>query len=111
MAEEPAEYGDYLTLAPLFLFLVQHLSTVFCPLFRIKDGQLVRYDLFIKFKSITIDEIKSIKKVFGDIHVKEENKEIVIDRNIVDQEDMKKLLNELEKKTSLKTDNLRFSGH
>ena len=102
MADEPVEYGDYLTLAPLVLFIVQHFSTIFCPLFEIKEGQLIKYDLFIKSKSINIHEIKSIEKVFGDIHVKSKNKKIVIDRNILDQDDRLKLLDELETKTSLK---------
>ena len=102
MAEEPVGYGDYLALAPFVLFLILHLSTVFCPLFRIKDGQLIKYDLFIKFKSINIHEIESIEKIFGNIHVESKTKKIVIDRNILDQNDKLKLLDELETKTSLK---------
>ena len=102
MADELVDIGDYLPLATFVLLLPLHLSTVFCPFLEIENGKLIKYDLFIKSKSINIDEIESIEKVFGDIHIKSENKKIVIDRNIIDQDDWKKLLNELETKTSLK---------
>ena len=46
--------------------------------------------------------MESIEKVFGDINVKSKNKDVVVDRNILDYDDWKKLLNELETKTSFK---------
>ena len=64
----------------------------------IKNGQLIKYDLFIKHK-INIDEIEYIKEVFGDIHIKGKDKIIAVDHNLISEDDKQKLLDELETRT------------
>jgi len=76
-------------------------SMYFYPSLEIKNGQLIKYDLFIKHK-ININEIEYIKEVFGDIHVKGKDKIIAIGHDLINEDDKQKLLDELETRTSLK---------
>jgi hypothetical protein len=73
----------------------------FYPYLEIKNGQLIKYDLFIKHK-ININEIEYIKEVIGDIHIKGKDKIIAVDQNLISKDDKQRLLDELEKTTNLK---------
>ena len=94
-------FNNYFNLFVPVLSLIMFFSMYFYPSLEIKNGQLIKYDLFIKHK-INIDEIEYIKKVFGDIHVKGKDKIIAIDHNLISEDDKQRLLDELERRTSLK---------
>ena len=94
-------FNNYLNLFVPVLSLVMFLPMYFYPNVEIKNSQLIKYDLFIKHK-VNIDEIEYIKEVFGDIHVKGEDKIIAIGHDLISEDDKQRLLNELETRTSLK---------
>jgi len=94
-------FNNYYSLFVPVLSLFMFFSMYFYPSLEIKNGQLIKYDLFIKHK-ININEIEYIKEVFGDIHVKGKDKIIAIGHDLINEDDKQKLLDELETRTSLK---------
>ena len=100
-ADDILNFNNYFTLFVPVLSLIMFFTMYFYPSLEIKNGQLIKYDLFVKHK-INIDEIEYIKKVFGNIHVKEKNKIIVVNHDLISEEDQQRLLGELESRKSLK---------
>jgi|GEM_PF-1475955 len=100
-ADDLFNFNNYFDLLLPIVSLIMFLCMYFYPSLEIKNGQLIKYDLFIKHR-INIDEIEYIKKVFGDIHIKGKDKIIAIDHNLISGDDQQKFLAELEKRTSLK---------
>ena len=100
-ADDFFDFNNYFDLVLPIISLIIFFTIFFYPNMEIKNGQLIKYDLFIKHK-INIDEIEYIKKVFGDIHVKGKDKIIAIGHDLIKEDDQQKLLDELESKTSLK---------
>ena len=94
-------FNNYYSLFVPVLSLIMFFSMYFYPSLEIKNGQLIKYDLFIKHK-INISEIEYIKEVIGDIHIKGKDKIIAVDQNLISENDKQQLLDELETKTSLK---------
>ena len=93
--------NNYFNLFVPVLSLIMFFTMYFYPNLEIKNGQLIKYDLFIKHK-INIDEIEYFKEVIGDIHIKGKDKIIAIDHDLISEDDKQKLLDELETKTNLK---------
>ena len=100
-ADDFFDFNNYFDLVLPIISLIIFFTIFFYPNMEIKNGQLIKYDLFIKHR-INIDEIEYIKKVFGDIHVKGKDKIIAIGHDLIKEDDQQKLLDELESKTSLK---------
>ena len=94
-------FNNYFNLFVPVLSLIMFFIMYFYPSLEIKNGQLIKYDLFIKHK-INIDEIEYIKEVIGDIHIKGKDKIISVDYDLISKDDKQKLLDELETRTSLK---------
>jgi hypothetical protein len=100
-ADDLLNFNNYFEILLPIVSLIMFFTMYFYPNLEIKNGQLIKYDLFIKHK-INIDEIEYIKKVFGDIHVKGKNKIIVVNHDLISEDDQQRLLGELESRTSLK---------
>lgn len=100
-ADDLLNFNNYFDLLLPVVSLIMFFTMYFYPSLEIKNGQLIKYDLFIKHK-INIAEIEYIKKVFGDIHVKGKNKIIAIDHHLINEDDQQRLLGELESRKRLK---------
>ena len=100
-ADDIFNFNNYFDLMLPIISLIIFFTIFFYPNMEIKNGQLIKYDLFIKHR-INIDEIEYIKEIFGDVHVKGKDKIIAIDHNLISEDDKQKLLDELEKRTNLK---------
>ena len=100
-ADDLFDFNNYFNLFVPVLSLIIFFPMYFYPNMEIKNGQLIKYDLFIKYK-ISIDEIEYIKEIIGDIHIKGKDKIIAVDHNLISEDDKQKLLDELKTKTSLK---------
>lgn len=98
-ADDLLNFNNYFDLLVPVVSLIMFFTMYFYPSLEIKNGQLIKYDLFVKHK-INIADIEYIKKVFGYIHVKGKNKIIAVNHDLISEDDQQRLLDELKFSTS-----------